>query len=108
MVQKTAQIKNLELATKFKKKIGKSIDLDRFILFGSRAGSGFRQDSDFDLLIISKDFEKIPWYKRAGRFYLMWDEDYPLEILCYTPEEIERRKGKVGIISEAMQKGVEI
>lgn len=108
MVQKTAQSKNLKLATKFKKKVGKSINLDRFILFGSRAGKGFREDSDFDLLIVSKDFERIPWYKRPAKFYLMWNEDYPLEILCYTPEEIEKRKGRVGIISEAMRMGIDI
>ena len=106
MVQRTN--KNIELVKKFKRNINKSIKVDKIILFGSRAKNNYHRYSDFDLLIISSDFRGIPWYKRPAKFYLMWNEDYPLEILCYTPEEINRKMNKIGIVSEAIKEGIEI
>lgn len=106
MVQK--RDKNIILVRKFKKNINKSIKVDKVILFGSRAKGNFHRYSDFDLIIVSSEFKGIPWYKRPAKLYAMWNEDYPLEILCYTPEEISRRMGKIGIVSEAIKKGIEI
>ena len=106
MVQKTNQ--NLRVISKFKKKIKKTTHIDKLILFGSRVKGGFSKDSDFDLLIVSDNFKEIPWYKRPVKFYLMWDEDYPLEILCYTPEEIKKSINKIGIVSEAIKSGIEV
>lgn len=106
MVQRTN--KNIKLVQKFKKNINKSIKVDKLILFGSRAKGNFHRYSDFDLIIISPDFKGVPWYKRPAKFYMIWNEDYPIEILCYTPEEIKRRIDKVGIVSEAVKEGIEI
>lgn len=100
--------KNIKLVQKFKRNINKSVKVDKIILFGSRAKNNYHRYSDFDLLIVSSDFRGIPWYKRPTKFYLMWNEDYPLEILCYTPEEIDRRINKIGIVSEAFKEGIEI
>src|SRR3989344_4824817 len=106
MVQRTN--KNIRLMRKFKEDIKKNIEIDRFIFFGSRARGKFKRYSDFDILIISPAFQGIPWYKRPTKLYLMWKEDYPLELLCYTPEEIRKRMGKINIVSEALKKGIEI
>ena len=106
MVQRSN--KNIKLVEKFKRDINKSVKVDKLILFGSRAKGNFRRYSDFDLLIVSPDFKGVPWYKRPIKFYMMWKEDYPLEILCYTPEEIDKRISKMGIVSEAIKEGIEI
>lgn len=106
MVQKTNQ--NLVLARKFKRNIKKNMKVDKLILFGSRAKGTFSEYSDFDLIIISDDFKGIPWYRRSIKLYMIWNEDYPLEILCYTPEEIKRRVNEIGIVSEALRYGIEI
>jgi len=100
--------KNIKLVQKFKRNINKSVKVDKLILFGSRAKDNFNRYSDFDLLIVSPDFKGVPWYKRPTKFYLMWKEDYPLEILCYTPEEIRKRMEKINIVSEAFKEGIEI
>ncbi len=39
-----------------------NIEIDRIILFGSRARGDYREDSDWDILIVTK--EKIGWKKR--------------------------------------------
>lgn len=106
MVQETN--KNIVIAKKFKKKISNDIKVDRFILFGSRAKGTFAHESDFDILIVSKSFREKLWYKRPRELYLAWKEDKPLELLCYTPEEAKKRKGKMNILSEALKTGIEI
>jgi len=106
MVQRTN--KNIKLVQKFKRNINKSVKIDKLILFGSRAKGNFSRYSDFDLLIISSAFKGVPWYKRPTKFYMMWKEDYPLEILCYTPEEIRKRMERISIVSEAVKEGIEI
>lgn len=107
MVQKTDQ--NLKIIKKFKKDIKNEIKINKFILFGSRAKGTFSRYSDFDLIIVSPDFKGVPWYKRQIKFHLLWKEDYPLEILCYTPEEIKKRAAnKTGIIPEALREGIAI
>jgi len=93
---------------KFKEDIKKNIIVDRFIFFGSRAKGNSKRYSDFDVLIVSPNFKEILWYKRPTKFYLMWKEDYPLELLCYTPEEFKRKTKKIGIVSEAIKEGIEI
>lgn len=106
MVRRTNQ--NLILVSKFKKNIQKLIKLNKIIFFGSRAKGTFNENSDFDLIIVSPDFKGIPWYKRSLRFYLLWNEIYPVEILCYTPDEIKERANKINIISQALKEGIEI
>ncbi|MEM2282057.1 MAG: nucleotidyltransferase domain-containing protein [Candidatus Hadarchaeales archaeon] len=71
-------------------------------LFGSRARGDFLEESDWDMLVVSSAFAKIPFPERAT---------YPLrklplrrvELLCYTPDEIRKRRGEEGIIKEALK-----
>lgn len=106
MVQKSN--KNIRLIRKFKRKIQQKINVDKLILFGSRAKGSSHKNSDFDIMVISKDFRKIKWYKRPVKLYTMWKENYPIDILCYTPEEFRKRTNKIGIVSEALQTGIEV
>ena len=106
MVQTTN--KNLKIAKNFNKKLKESYDIDLFMLFGSRARGDFSQNSDFDIIVVSKDFVKDIPYKRSVKAYLEWTEDYPLEIFCYTPEEFEKIKKKSSVIRQATKEGIEI
>lgn len=99
---------NVTLVSKFEKQLKKKIKLDRLILFGSRAKGTYNQESDFDLVVVSSDFKKTPWYKRSVELHLLWKEDYPIELLCYTPEEFERKKKEIGIVQTAWKEGIEI
>lgn len=40
--------------------------------------------------------------------YEFWDEPYDIEPLCYTPEEFEEKMSEIGIVSKAVEEGVEI
>lgn len=99
--------KNIKILKRFKKKI-KKLEIEKLILFGSRAKEKYRKDSDFDILVISKKFKGKKWNERPLEIYLNWDKKEPIEILCYTPTEFEKGKRQLGIIQEALKEGIEI
>jgi predicted nucleotidyltransferase len=63
----------------------------RIILFGSRARGEARADSDVDLLVemeSEKDF-----YQRGYELELLFSpRNWSMDLLAYTPEEIEQQK----------------
>jgi hypothetical protein len=89
---------------KFKEKIG----ADKLIIFGSFARGNFNEHSDIDVLIVSKKFRGKRFYDRLKGLWLKWPLDLPADFICYTPEEFEKLKKEVSIVSEAIGEGVEI
>jgi len=92
----------------FIEKLKKRINIERVIVFGSRARGDYLADSDVDLIIISKDFEGVPFYERMDKLILLWESPLDLEALCYTPKEFEQKKKEIGIVAEAVKEGIEI
>ena len=78
------------------------------LLFGSRARGTHLKESDLDLLIVSTFFEGMPFIQRAP--HLLWTlrVPFPIEVLCYTPEEYERKRKEIGIVRIASQEGVDL
>ncbi|MFQ6089639.1 MAG: nucleotidyltransferase domain-containing protein [Candidatus Methanofastidiosia archaeon] len=92
----------------FVEKLKKEINIEEFILFGSRARGDNLENSDVDLIIVSKDFRGIPFFERMDKLILLWDSPLDLEVLCYTPEEFEEKKKEIGIVREALKDGIEL
>ena len=92
----------------FKKKISKDTNIAKLIFFGSRALGECHEDSDVDLIIVSKKFNKVSMLKRSPELYIKWHLDYPVDFLCYTPEEFDRLSKQVSIVSHAVKEGIEI
>lgn len=101
---------DLEIAGSFKRIISKKFRLEKMVLFGSRASGKSGKESDFDLILVSHAFRKLKWFERSPELLLEWHRrfDYPVDILCYTPEEFEERLGGQNIVSEALKNGVVI
>lgn len=100
--------KHLEHLQEFKKEIRKRIKIQKMILFGSRASGKPRKESDFDLLIVSSDFKGKDSLVRGREFYKSWNINYPVDFLCYTPEEFKRLKKQPTIVQIAVKEGKEI
>ncbi|MFH1608190.1 MAG: nucleotidyltransferase domain-containing protein [archaeon] len=98
----------LKLLRNFKKRINKLYVPEKIIFFGSSATGKSRKDSDIDLIIVSKKFDGVSMLKRSPELYMKWDMDYPVDFLCYTPEEFEKKKKQVSIVRQAVKEGVEI
>jgi predicted nucleotidyltransferase len=93
---------------KFLKKIKEVIHVEKVIIFGSRARGDNLIDSDVDLIIVSGDFEGIPYYERMDKLILLWESPLDLDVLCYTPEEFQMKQDEICIVSQALKEGIEI
>ena len=78
------------------------------IFFGSRAAGKPRRDSDIDLIMVSKKFKRLNFFQRGARMYDYWDLEYPVDFLCYSPDEFKRLRNQATIIREAVKNGIEI
>ncbi|HEY9246952.1 MAG TPA: nucleotidyltransferase domain-containing protein [Candidatus Methanoperedens sp.] len=93
---------------KFVKRVKKAISVEKIIIFGSRARGDFLADSDVDLIIISRDFEGVPFYERMDKLILLWESPLDLDVLCYTPEEFKIKQEEICIVRQALIEGIEI
>jgi uncharacterized protein len=92
----------------FKKELMEKYNLEKTILFGSRARGDHLNTSDIDMLMISKDFKDLPFKTRMTEILDHWRHPQDLEVLCYTPEEHQRLMRRQGIVRKATEKGIEI
>ena len=81
---------------------------EKVLLFGSRARGDHLIDSDVDMIIVSKKFEGVNWLKRIRDVSADWDGLVLLEPICYTPEEFEEKRKRIGIVNEALKEGIEL
>ncbi len=84
------------------------IEIDKMIFFGSMVRGDAHEDSDIDLIIVSPAFRNLSFWRRAVGLYQYWNLDFPVDFLCFTPEEFEKKSKQVTIVSEAVKEGIEI
>lgn len=80
--------------------------LERAILFGSRARGDELVASDYDLILVSEAFSGMGFGERIERIFELWHLPEPLQPLCYTPEEFERKKSEIGVVRVASREGL--
>ncbi len=93
----------------FIRRVRQEYDITEAVLFGSRARGEERVDSDYDVILVSPDFEGVFFSKRSALMYDFWHH-WPLDVepLCYTPEEFEIKRKQIGIVGEAVNEGIRI
>lgn len=96
------------VARRFARALTKHLHTELLILFGSRARGDHFVTSDFDFVLVSKDFIGKPFSRRASPFYMFWRSPQELDLLCYTPEEWHRLKNERGILLNAQRDGVRL
>jgi predicted nucleotidyltransferase len=80
----------------------------RAILFGSRARGDHLRASDFDLILISEAFRGMSFRDRIIAAATDWEGEFRLDVLCYTPEEFERKASQIGVVAAAARQGLEL
>jgi len=78
----------------------------RAIAFGSRARGDALSTSDLDLILVSPRFAAVPFLKRPVEVLEALAYPGGLELLCYTPEEFEEKRGEFGIVRVALEEGI--
>jgi hypothetical protein len=78
------------------------------IAFGSRVRGDALSTSDLDLVLVSPQFEAVPFLRRAATVLELLDYPGGLELLCYTPGEFEERRQELGIVRVAVEQGISL
>jgi len=92
----------------FAQALKERFNAERVILFGSRARGDWLHESDYDFVVVSRGFEGVPFVERAIPLYEHWHQWPGVELLCYTPEEFERKRRQISIVREAVREGIEL
>lgn len=85
-----------------------AIGADKIVLFGSYARGDYTEDSDVDLILVSKKFEGKKFHARFKGLWLKWNLKMPVDFIPLTPEEFKKQKKGVSIISEALKEGIAV
>lgn len=93
--------------TNFRREVSKKFRLDRAILFGSRARGDALKRSDYDIILVSRDFEGRQFTERASEVLKCITKYFPMDLLCYTPEEFKEKSRQIGIVRKAVREGIE-
>ncbi len=92
----------------FAHRLREEVRAERVILFGSRARGDWLQESDDDFVVVSPQFEGTHFVERPVDLYQYWNGHPGVELLCYTPEEFERKRRQITIVREAVREGIEL
>ena len=98
----------VKILRNFKSETNKDMPIKKMYLFGSRVRGNPHRWSDIDLVIVSNKFKELRFRERATKMYDYWNLNYPVDFLCYTPEEFNKLKKQVTIVREAVKDGIEI
>jgi len=75
---------------------------DDVILFGSRVQGTASDESDLDVILISETFRDVPQHERFPLVRKKIRTPFPIDYLCYTPNEFERMKTRSSIPENAL------
>ncbi len=92
----------------FKKNVSRDFPVKKMIFFGSRAKGKPKRYSDIDLVIVSPKFRRLDFVQRGAKMYDYWDLNYPVDFLCFSPEEFDEKKKQMTVVKEAIETGIEI
>lgn len=84
----------MERVREFIRKVDAKVPVEKVLLFGSTAKGTRREESDVDLIIISKAFRGVHELERIGVLLELWPYLEELNILAYTPGEFNEVKDR--------------
>jgi len=96
-----------EFAARLHEQLGAS----RVLLFGSRARGDARDDSDYDFIVISPEFGNVDVFRRSIGLWDIWRAaggDSPTDFICLTPEEFERARAQITLISAVLPESIDL
>ena len=79
----------------------KSVVVEEILLFGSVARGNFAEDSDMDLVVVSRSWEKYSLEERLAILYRLWRWERDATLIPPTSEELEEKKEKSIVLRDA-------
>lgn len=100
----------IALVRDFKRRAEKKYHLKKVVLFGSQVEGTMREGSDIDILVITDTFLSRPEFMSAllAEWHLIQKKKEPVDFLPFTEKEYKESSGKITIVKQAMEEGIEI
>lgn len=76
------------------------------LLFGSRVRGDADEWSDLDVVVVSETFEAMRFIDGPSAVWRALDRPIGLEMLCYTPEQFQRKRRGPGVLARACREGI--
>lgn len=92
------------IANEMAKRIAHSLDPDRILLFGSVARGQAREASDVDLMVVADS--DLSFKDRMDLLYTRIERGEEIDMLWYTPQELDRMKRTSSFVRHALEEGV--
>ena len=80
----------MDKLAEFLKVVDAKIGVEKVLLFGSTAKHKRKNESDIDLIVVSKSFKGLSSLERGNILLEDWPFVEELDLLMYTPEEFEK------------------
>ena len=93
---------------RLKARVGERLQVEALILFGSRAVGGGDEWSDYDFIVVSPDFDGVPFLERGRLLFPLREHGVSYDFLCYTPSEFKQLSSQITLVREAARTGVRI
>lgn len=93
---------------RLKTRIGEHLRIEALILFGSRATGQEDESSDYDLIVVSPDFDGVPFLDRGQLLLPLREKEVSYDFLCYTPAEFETLSSQATMVRDAARTGVRL
>lgn len=81
------------------------------LLFGSRARAHHRQDSDYDFITVSPQFEGVHRRERARGLREVFYESAgraPIDLICLTPEEFDQARTRISLVAAVLPEAIDL
>jgi predicted nucleotidyltransferase len=84
----------LKRISDFVTRLDAKLGVEKALLFGSTAKGNRLQESDVDLIVVSKSFKNMSVPQRLGLLQNEWTHKEELQALAYTPMSFEKCLGE--------------
>lgn len=100
--------KIIKALRKFKEASAKKYHVLDIIFFGSRATGTYRKDSDIDLLVVVKEYDKGLYEKLITEWHDRQNIHYPVDFIQCSKKRFDEMSKGINIVSQALKEGMVI
>jgi hypothetical protein len=102
---------------RYAQRVGDRWPLERAVIGGARvddargAAPQRERGAEFVVVLVSEFFDGVPWLERVYQAGSLWDAAEmggPADVHCYTPAELERRRGTLPAVAAAVDHGIDV
>ena len=97
--------------THFAAQLHERVGASRVLLFGSHARGEAHDDSDYDIIVVSRQFDGVEPLRRGVGLRRIWYQaggEGPMDLLCLTPEEFALAQQRITLVAAVMPEAIDL